>query len=263
MEETISCVGKCTRREGEHADVLCTVKGKKSKKPSSSEVLAALQAVGKFPVEKRRSVRKSATDKKEGFVLGYVLNYMTGWCASRMTCRYPGLAKLLCRYMRSHDPKFKFTSIMVNKGTSALHVDSINCGPSYIVSLGKHTGGELWQYADAKAGQVLKIKDKFTLTNGLLPHMTLPYSGERFSLVFYSNKGERKMPKPEQANFLKRLGFNSPKQRGACSDPARSDLLPAAAVQLKAILLRKGLSASAAKAAIGDYTNKSIPRSHG
>lgn len=192
-------------------------------------------------------------------MLGYVINYTTGWCVARNTWRYPELAQLLCQYMRQHRPKFKFTSIMVNKGTSALHVDKINCGPSYIVSLGRHTGGELWQYVDAKAGQILKIKGNLTLTNGLLPHMTMPFQGERFSLVFFSNKGDRKGAPKTDKRFLETLGFNSPSERGACEEAARSDLLPTAAVLIEKILTRRGMSVRNARNAIGDYSNKSIP----
>jgi hypothetical protein len=55
---------------------------------------------------------------------------------------------------------------MVNEGGSTLHVDRNNCGPSLLISLGDHTGGELWQYP----GDVLEVHYKATHCNGLLPH---------------------------------------------------------------------------------------------
>lgn len=60
------------------------------------------------------------------------------------TLEHPELAELLCSYIRRKFPKFVFTSIMVNEGRSALHVDPSNCDLSTIVSFGEHTGGELW-----------------------------------------------------------------------------------------------------------------------
>ena len=227
-----------------------------------SSILKALQDIGKFPLETRRSVRRNSKDKKEGFVLGYVVDYASGWCSSRNTRRYPELASMLCAYIRSRKPNFKFTSIMVNKGTSALHVDSINCGPSYIVSFGDHRGGELWQYKNERVGKVWHILNKLTLTDGLLPHMTLPYRGERYSIVYYNNKGERGGPSPEDYKFLKNLGFNSPKQRRNCDKKPRSDLLPTAATQLEKLLSVKGVSIQKARSFIGDWSNRSISK-HG
>jgi len=228
---------------------------------SVAQVVQELRALGEFPKERRRSVLKNAQDKKEGFVLGFVLNYARGWCASKATKRYPELARLLCSFVRSRQKSFKFTSIMVNKGTSALHVDTLNCGPSLIISLGDHSGGELWQYHKPDQGKVLTIKNRLVMTDGLLPHMTLPHDGERFSLVFFSMKSKRRQISDEHHTMLKKLGFSSPlKTAQSCDAVPRKDLLPDAAQQLKALLVAKGHSPTAARRHIGDYTNKSIPR---
>ena len=59
------------------------------------------------------------------------------------TVSRPNITDLLVRYMKQAKPEFKFTSIQVNKNyLSALHVDSNNMGPSFIVGFGNYIGGE-------------------------------------------------------------------------------------------------------------------------
>jgi hypothetical protein len=107
-------------------------------------------------------VRTKGHGSKRGFVLGAVLMYSdTQFRVSQHTYRYKELAKALCKLGRESFPDFPFTSIMVNKGACALHVDRNNCGPNMICSLGEHTGGELWQWP----GDVIDIHDKFQLSN--------------------------------------------------------------------------------------------------
>ena len=73
---------------------------------------------------------RNDADKKRSMCLGYVLQLNRGWVASRKTREHPDLAILLCRFASERYPDFKFSSIMVNVGGSALHVDKGNCGPS-------------------------------------------------------------------------------------------------------------------------------------
>jgi hypothetical protein len=217
----------------------------KSMQPTIKNILTLLQQVN-FPPDKRRSVRAHAKDPKRGFVLGYVVKYDEGWTASRYTQRQPDLAKLLCDYAKEKIPHFKFSSIMVNEGGSALHIDSKNVGPSYIMSVGHHTGGNLWQYP----GKELRIKNRLVMCDGLLPHMTLAFEGERFSIVYFNMYGDYKNPSQANYNFLKKLGFHKPK-RTERQDSPRPDLLPEAA----SLLRRRGVSSKD----IGDYLNKRIP----
>ena len=213
---------------------------------SASEVLQALRDI-ELPFDKRRSVRRDDTQGKRGMCLGYVLNYAQGWTASKYTMSNPELSRLLVLFARQRYPDFRFSSIMVNKGGSALHVDKMNDGPSLIVSLGDHIGGDLWQFPNKR----LNVRNRICPCDGRLPHITLPYEGERYSLVFFNMKGiQRPGPSPDRYRILKGCGFRKPR-----IDPEneghRADLLPAAAA-----ILRKehGLSRSY----IGDYTNKTL-----
>jgi hypothetical protein len=216
--------------------------------PSSllSEILDKMRELY-FPKETRRSVRRNEKDGKRGFVLGYVINYNKGWVASRFSRRYPEFARLVCDYCKAARPSFKFTSVMVNEGGSALHVDSLNSGKSLIVGLGDYTGGDLWQYPD----DVLDIYKKLKSCDGRLPHMTLPFKGERFSLVFFNMAGNHKAPSQADQRFLGELGFHPPSHREITNAEPRSDLLSEAALTLKT---KRHVPSSA----IGDFLNKHI-----
>ena len=56
------------------------------------------------------------------------------------------MTKTLTSFAKAFVPQgFSFTSIQVNKNyASALHCDSNNLGPSYIVGVGAYTEGGLW-----------------------------------------------------------------------------------------------------------------------
>jgi len=214
---------------------------------TTTELLAALRDV-ELPFDQRRSVRRSDAHRKLGFCLGYVIQYDRGWTASKFTVKSPELSRLLCRFARERFPDFRFSSIMVNQGASALHVDKGNCGPSLIISLGDHVGGELWQYP----GTVLNVKGKLKACDGRLPHITLPFRGERYSIVYFNMKGERMGPTPEKRALLRSCGFNKPPLANS-DHSARTELLPEAAQILRK---RWGLPQSY----IGDYTNRSLKR---
>ena len=199
----------------------------------------------KLPHDIRKGVRRNKRDRKVGACLGYVEGYPPTWRASRMTRNNPELAKLICQYAKDRFPEFKFSTVQINKGGSALHVDILNHSrPSMIVSLGEHTGGELWQYPDV----VLDIKHKLSECDGRVPHITLPYEGERYSLVYFTLKAtKRPPPPPEEVQLLLQCGFDTPQPISERTKP-RVDLLEAAA----GILMSEyGLSSDY----IGDYTN--------
>jgi len=211
------------------------------------EILRYLRGMN-FPRELRRSVLRSNDDPKGGFVLGEALSFSQGYSVSHMTRRHPALASLVTAYAKQHFPHFKFGSVQVNSGGSGLHVDQSNCGPSYIVALGDYEGGELYQYP----ATVLDIREKPVSCNGLLPHITLPFVGERYSLVFFTLKVRHKAAAGETLRYLRKLGFhpNNRRRDAACLGHDRRDLLPDAARRLRA--------AGISRKYIGDYENRNI-----
>ena len=146
------------------------------------QLLEALRQIS-IPKDNRRGVRKHVQDYKRGGLMGYAQNYtQTIYTASTFTQRKPALAKLLCDYVKEKRPDFRFSCIQVNEGASALHVDLANQGSSLIIALGNFTGGELYIYPD----KIVDIQNKLNEFDGLYPHMTLPFEGERFSIVYFN-----------------------------------------------------------------------------
>ena len=71
-----------------------------------------------------------------------------------------------------------------------MHVDKKNVGPSVVIALGDHTGGEIWQ-ASAKIdgqeifGGPIFAHNEAHYFDGNVPHCTLPFEGERYSIIAY------------------------------------------------------------------------------
>ena len=58
-------------------------------------------------------------------------------------------------------------------------------GPSLVVAMGPHTGGQLWTHR-AEQGQVLDVQ-RWQAINGKIPHRNLPFVGHRASLVLFTH----------------------------------------------------------------------------
>ena len=135
----------------------------------------------------------------------------------------PNLCRLLVRFANEHiacarretkksakdADEFFFTSIQVNKNyASALHVDRNYCGPSLIIGLGNFEGGQLWTFDQGP----LDVKNKWVSFDGNLPHGTLCFSGNRYSLIFFTVKHHESIL-PFHRQRLVELGFSLPPVR--------------------------------------------------
>ena len=160
----------------------------------------------KWPKTGRPNVLRQSHIEKKGLRSGYegfVLGMITSWAGKgsrsgyrkmlSMKTREPKYKKLFRetkKLMRMKDPKFKFTSIQYNKNhRAARHRDAKNTGISYIIGLGDYKGGKLTIFDENEKNPVNHdIKNKFyTFDGSKYPHETCPFSGERYTLVFYSN----------------------------------------------------------------------------
>ena len=104
---------------------------------------------------------------------------------SRHNKKYPELLNLSKALLKSHAPRYAFHSVTINKNhASAKHVDRNNKGFSYIIGLGKYTGGQLVFDSGPYKG-VHNIKNKWLKFKGDHPHWVKPFKGERYTLVFY------------------------------------------------------------------------------
>ena len=64
---------------------------------------------------------------------------------SAVSQNFQNLTRLVCAWTAKELPDFPFSSLQINYNYAAKkHVDGNNIGPSHIISLGDHAGGELW-----------------------------------------------------------------------------------------------------------------------
>ena len=109
---------------------------------------------------------------------------------------------------------------------------TVNCGPSALISMGDHTGGESWVWdeegdswiratktiqhwckeGDWIRGSLVKIHNTLTIIDGCRPHCVMPYTGERFSLVFFVHNSGVAYEKTTELE-LRKLKFRSPDKR--------------------------------------------------
>ena len=100
-------------------------------------------------------------------------------------------------------------------------MDANNIGPSYIISMGSHTGGQLWTQDQG----VLDCYDNWKLFNGNRKHATRPFStvpledgpGERISFIVFAHGLYNKL-KVETVGKLNGLGFSAARSDGKDED---------------------------------------------
>ena len=146
--------------------------------------------------------------------LGFVRNWSDPYaCFSRLSRKKEGrkLATLLGKFIQQKHPQFKFTSICVNRNwPGTLHVDRNNVGPSMMLTVGSENfkGGDLYVHNLKGGGKNLKTRNRFVSFDGNDAHMTHPYSGTRYSMVFYTIQ---RQIHPQRRKELKKLYFNPPR----------------------------------------------------
>ena len=141
----------------------------------------------KFPKNTGRTnnLRKRQTFSRS-MVLGKVrLCYGKGLANSKFNKQYPEFLQVARRLLKSHDPKYRFQAVTLNKNhASARHTDKYNRGPSYIIGLGNYTGGELVFEEGSYKGKH-NIKNRWPKFEGDTPHYVTPFKGTRYTLVYY------------------------------------------------------------------------------
>jgi hypothetical protein len=105
--------------------------------------------------------------------------------------QYPKVYEKLRTLMTKYDPNFVYTHITLNRNLRCKrHTDGGNAGPSYIAAFGNFIGGGL-MVEPPGGGQpetLLDLHSNFVMFNGKTqPHETAPFTGERFTLVYYTS----------------------------------------------------------------------------
>jgi len=129
----------------------------------------------------------------EGIVFGLAPNRQGSCSLAHWSGKCPEMTKLINKWVKQTlpDTEFRYSAVQLNHNYAAKkHIDSNNLGPSYIISLGNHQGGQLWT---ADRG-VLDCHHKWKLFDGNTEHATQPYTGEeRYSFILFTPAAYNKL----------------------------------------------------------------------
>jgi len=124
--------------------------------------------------------------------MGYVFKWGIGGNCYALSRRhrqekYVAIWKEAQSLIKRELPDFKYTSIQFNKNNRcAKHLDSRNVGVSAMIGLGDYEGGEL-KIWDGDEATIHETRHKWVVFNGSEKyHETMPWTGNRYTLVFYS-----------------------------------------------------------------------------
>ena len=131
---------------------------------------------------------QAGTGKSQAF--GVIRRWSYRPWLSRCTWMRPELWAALQAFANIHVP-IQWDAVQVNDSyISAPHTDKGNCGDSYIVAFGDFTGGAL-----NVAGDAIDIRHRGFVFNGSqLKHWAEPWTGQRYSLVFFKIAWPAKFP---------------------------------------------------------------------
>ncbi|KAK7230829.1 acetylcholine-gated cation-selective channel [Aureococcus anophagefferens] len=134
----------------------------------------------------------------------------TGVRVSEETRDRPRLARLLAAYGRAVLPReLPLPPIQVNANyRSAMHCDGGNVGASAICAFGDFTGGNLWTH-DRGLLRVDGASRGARYFNGNMPHMTMPFDGERYSLIYFCCGNWGSLSRADEAALCD-MGFRFP-----------------------------------------------------
>ena len=116
---------------------------------------------------------------------------------------------MVIRAIKETHPALTYTSIQLNIGmASGLHSGGANGGPSLVVALGPHTGGQLWVH-HATEGHVIDV-ERWQPTNGRIPHCSLPFAGQHASIVLFTYAAACSRQSSEAVQAVAMAGFPVP-----------------------------------------------------
>ena len=105
---------------------------------------------------------------------------------TKIKTEHPYLMDIFKEFRDHYFPDFKFNQVQINKNFSMKkHLDSRNVGKSYLVSFGDYTGGKTRVYRDNGYTDLDSNCNPVTFDGSKYYHEVLPFSGTRYSLVFF------------------------------------------------------------------------------
>ncbi len=156
-----------------------------------SEIIAEMER-SPLPMNNYRNVSGSGRSQ----VFGIVNRRCLPPDYSRLCWGRPYLYKLLLDFASKH-VKIPFTSITLNQNYKAApHRDKGNVGVSFLVGFGDYEGGELQMLEGDCSGSYNVNRIPMTADFSATLHAVNDYTGNRYSLVFYTCKRAENLPLP-------------------------------------------------------------------
>ncbi|KAL7519854.1 hypothetical protein ACHAWX_004602 [Stephanocyclus meneghinianus] len=107
--------------------------------------------------------------------------------------KYKQLFDLAVDTLVEVDPAFahRFTALAVTKNfVGSPHIDTLNVGPFYGISLGEFSGGgKIAVECSPLLIAEVDTKGRLAKVDGRFPHWVTPYVGDRYSLIYYVTSG--------------------------------------------------------------------------
>mmetsp|Transcript_81726 Transcript_81726/g.155172 ORF Transcript_81726/g.155172 Transcript_81726/m.155172 type:complete len:424 (-) Transcript_81726:214-1485(-) len=194
---------------------------KSGRKISDSDVQEVLEHWGFTENGARLNVMPEGQKYVYSDTVGAIRARSFGFGSTPPTKRYPTMCKFLCQWLTDNKPKvsakFVCTAINLNCNYAGRrHRDGNNEGPSVIRAFGKFKGGKLLyhvkdtqknprpdlQTLDKKDAMTLDLAKSTAVFDGNRAHEVEPFTGERYSVVFFTARGYGK-GKPKDVEFLK------------------------------------------------------------
>jgi len=115
---------------------------------------------------------------------------------SRLCWNRPYLYKLLLDFAKKWVGRIPFTSITLNQNYQAApHKDKGNVGESFLVAFGDYQGGELEIHEGSGKG-LYDVRTPLIRDFSKVLHSVKDFTGDRYSLVFYTAKNAENLPPP-------------------------------------------------------------------
>ncbi|CAE8587144.1 unnamed protein product [Polarella glacialis] len=203
--------------------------GAKGKKITDRDVEEVLQNWGFCQNTGRLNVMRPGLRYVYSDTIGAIRRRTGGFGITPPTKRYPNFPRLLCKWLTDNKPnsgcKFVCTAININANYAGRrHRDNNNEGPSVIRAFGKFKGGKLFYWPgdvknkDRPKVEELKQKDSVVcdlhkttkVFDGNRAHEVESFTGERYSIVFFTARGYGKLNADDVKFAKKAAGFPWP-----------------------------------------------------
>ena len=197
--------------------------GGNSRKVSMDDVLYVLSTLPQPKNSRRVSVIPDGKDFVHSQSVGLTTQKGRAPTLSSLCSSCPLLAKLLSRFVLDHDPGYRFTTITLNYNyASAPHHDvNHEDGHARIIALGNFEGGELLLHESGNGeSKKVDVRNRWFDFDGTVLHSTAPFSGERYSLVYFRHQVWNTPRAGPIGKRLVELGIPWPGELSTTSPPA-------------------------------------------